>query len=331
MTPDAPDRFKTPRPPRRVAVHTHAACLEHAPPPGHPESPARLSAVLTALRDPALGPLDWREAPAATDVQLARVHPPEHVAAIEAREPARGAHPLDPDTWLSKGSVEAARRAAGAVVAAVDAVVGGELDAAFCAVRPPGHHAEPDAAMGFCVWNNAGVGARHAQAVHGLARVAIVDFDVHHGNGGQRLAEADPTLFYASIHQADAYPGTGLLGETGPAGNVVNAPVPAGTGSRAWRAAFETRILPALEAFGPELVIVSAGFDAHRSDPLAGLMLEEEDFAWATRALLAASAGKLVSTLEGGYHIAALGRCARAHVAALIAGEGDAGGANPPN
>jgi acetoin utilization deacetylase AcuC-like enzyme len=311
-----------------VALITHAACLDHAPPAGHPESPARLRAVLAALDDPAFAGLTRIEARWVEDAALARVHPLAHVAALEGFMPAAGAcRAIDPDTWVSPGTLEAARRAAGAVVAGVDAVMTGCARAVFCAVRPPGHHSEPEAAMGFCVWNNAGIAALHARAVHGLARVAIIDFDVHHGNGSQTLAEQDAGLFYASIHQGDAYPGTGRAHETGLDGNVVNIPVPAGTGGPAWRSAIAQRLIPALERFAPQLTIVSAGFDAHRLDPLAGLLLEADDFAWATRALLDTTAGRLVSTLEGGYHIEALATCVQAHVRALMAWDGGAGGA----
>lgn len=299
-------------------ILTHPDCLDHRPPPGHPESPARLEAVLAALRaQPAL-PLVWGEAPLASDEALLRVHPQAHLDFLAARLPEPGARAVavDPDTSLSAGSLAAARRAAGAVVAGVDAVMSGTARAVFCAVRPPGHHAEPDQAMGFCLFNSVAVAARHARAVHGLERVVVVDFDVHHGNGSQTLAEQDPHFFYASIHQSPCYPGTGRADETAH-GNLINLPVPPGTGSAAWLEAFETRLLPAVAAWRPQLVIISAGFDAHRDDPLAGLALATEDFARATAGLCAIAPGRVVSALEGGYHLDALAACVRAHVGAL--------------
>jgi acetoin utilization deacetylase AcuC-like enzyme len=262
----------------------------------------------------------------ATFAQIARVHPAPYAERIAARTPAPGEATvaLDPDTSLSAGSVEAALRAAGAMIAAVEAVQAGAARNAFCAVRPPGHHAEPDRAMGFCLFNTVAIAARHAQAALGLAKVAIVDFDVHHGNGSQTIAEQDGSIFFASIHEAGNYPGTGFAHETGPDRNIVNVPAPAGADSAVWRRAFEARILPALEAFAPDLILVSAGFDAHRDDPLASLALHEDDFGWATRALVAVCErvcdGKLVSTLEGGYDLSALARSAQSHVRALMTG-----------
>jgi acetoin utilization deacetylase AcuC-like enzyme len=304
-----------------MLLFTHPAMLRHEPPPGHAERPERLQAVLDAL---AGMKLERREAPLAEKTAIGRAH---FAGYIEALEPAFAEAQtrrvrLDPDTYISAGSREAAYRAAGACVAAVDAVLGGEDDMAFCAVRPPGHHAEPSAPMGFCIFNNVAVAARHALDAHGLERVAVVDFDVHHGNGTQTAAERDARLFYASTHQWPHYPGTGAARETGLSGNVVNAPLPAGTGSAAWREAMEGRVLPALDAFAPELILVSAGFDAHRADPLAQLELETGDFAWAGRRLREAALrhckGKLVSTLEGGYDLAALADSAAAYSAALL-------------
>ncbi len=238
-----------------------------------------------------------------------------------ARVPQKGHAALDADTILSPQSGKAALRAVGAVTLAVDAVMQGEAQNAFCAVRPPGHHAEPDQAMGFCLFNSIAVAARHTQAMHGIKRVAIVDFDVHHGNGTQAVAEQDPSLFFASSHQYPLYPGTGSADEIG-AGNVVNVPLPAGTEGAHFRRAFETRILPALEAFAPELLLVSAGFDAHRADPLAGLELEDDDFGWVTERLTETarrhSQGRLISVLEGGYDLRALAGSAAAHVSALM-------------
>jgi acetoin utilization deacetylase AcuC-like enzyme len=303
-------------------LFTHPACLEHDPGEHHPESPARLRAVLAALKAPEFGALARREAPVAEIADIARVHPRDFVEAMLAAVPETGYAGVDADTILCPGSGKAALRAAGAVVAAVDAVVAGEASNAFCAVRPPGHHAEPDRSMGFCLFNNVAIGAARARAVHGLARVAVVDFDVHHGNGTQAAFERDPSLFYASTHQSPLYPGTGARSERG-VGNIVNVPLPPMAGSTEFRRAVEASILPALDAFAPDLVMASAGFDAHRRDPLAQLMLVEDDYAWVTERLLECAerhaGGRLVSTLEGGYDLAALGASAAAHVRCLMA------------
>ena len=294
--------------------------LRHEPPSRHPERPERLQAVLDALEDISL---DRREAPLAERDAIGRVHP---IAYVDALEPAFAEAReervrLDPDTFLSSGSRQATYRAAGACVAAVDAVLNNEDDTAFCAVRPPGHHAEPMSPMGFCIFNNVAIAALHALEAHGLKRVAVVDFDVHHGNGTQTIAENEPRLFYASTHQSPLYPGTGAEGETGVNGNVVNAPLSAHAGSAQWRRAMETRVLPALDAFAPELILVSAGFDAHAADPLAQLDLETGDFAWGAQELqrlaLQHCKGKLVSTLEGGYDLGALAGSALAYLDAL--------------
>lgn len=303
-----------------MLLYTHPSMLTHEPPPGHAEHAGRLQAVLNALEGM---PLDRREAPHAAREALERVHPGRYIDALEtAFAEARDKRVrVDPDTFISAGSREAAYRAAGACAAAVDAVLGGEDDAAFCAVRPPGHHAEPAAPMGFCLFNNVAVGALHALEAHGLARVAIMDFDVHHGNGTQTIAEREPRLLFASTHQWPLYPGTGAAEDTGPDRNVVNAPLPPGAGSAAWRDAMQARVLPAIDAFAPQLILVSAGFDAHKADPLAQMELETEDFAWAGRELRALALrhcqGKLVSTLEGGYDLAALAGSAAAFLAAL--------------
>jgi acetoin utilization deacetylase AcuC-like enzyme len=300
---------------------THPDCIAHEPGRGHPEAPGRLSAILDIFREPQFAKVVRLEAPLGRESDIARVHDPSFVSAVLAAVPATGHAALDGDTILSPGSGAAALRAVGALTAAVDAVIAGRAKNAFCAVRPPGHHAEPAHAMGFCLFNSIAIAARHAQASHGLKRVAIVDFDVHHGNGTQAVVESDPALFFASSHQYPLYPGTGAAGETG-RGNVVNAPLAAGSDGRVFRRAFETRILPALDAFAPDLLLVSAGFDAHRADPLAGLELEEADFAWVTARLMEAAArhcgGKLVSALEGGYDLKALAGSAAAHLQALM-------------
>ena len=302
-------------------LYTHAACLEHDPGQHHPEAPARLHAVLDALADPEFARLERREAPEATLEDLLRVHPRPHVERLLHAVPKSGHVGIDADTVLSPASGEAALRAAGAVVAAVDTVARGEADNAFCAVRPPGHHAEPDRAMGFCLFNNIAVGALRARAAHNLDRIAVIDFDVHHGNGTQAAFEADGGLFYASTHQSPLYPGTGSASETG-VGNIVNVPLRPMAGSREFRAAMSGHILPALDAFRPELVLISAGFDAHRSDPLAQLQLDEEDYAWVTERLIEIAdrhaGGRLVSALEGGYDLPALGASVAAHVSVLI-------------
>jgi len=302
---------------------THPACLAHDTGEHHPERPDRLRAVLAALEDDAFADLAWAEAPQATIEQLTRVHPAEIVEAIlGVRPPPDELVMIDADTVMSAGSAEAALRAAGAAVAAVDAVCGGQVDTAFAAVRPPGHHATPTVPGGFCLFNNVVIGARHAQATYGIGRLAIVDFDVHHGNGTQAVAEIDPSLFFGSSHQYPFYPGTGSPRERGIDGNVVNMPLAAGSGSAAFRTAWADRILPALDAFAPELIIVSAGFDGHRRDPLAQLRLETEDYAWVSRELLAVAdrhtGGRLVSSLEGGYDLEALADAAAAHVRALM-------------
>ena len=300
---------------------THEACLAHDSGRHHPESPARLRAVLEGLSGPAFAGLARREAPAASPEQIARAHSELFVEDILAAIPEAGHAAIDADTIIGPASGEAALRAAGAVVAAIDAVLAGEGTNAFCAVRPPGHHAERDRAMGFCLFNNIAVGAHHARAAHGMERVAAIDFDVHHGNGTQDIFWSDRTLFYASTHQSPLYPGTGARNERG-VGNIVNAPLRPGTGSQEFRAAMRDLILPALDSFAPDLVLISAGFDAHRADPLAGLEFVEADFAWITEQLVELAArhcnGRIVSSLEGGYELGALSRSAAAHVGALM-------------
>ena len=302
-------------------LFSHPACLEHDPGPHHPESAARLRAVLAALDDPEFAALERREAPEAALDDLLRVHSRRHVERTLGAVPRFGHVGIDADTILSPASGSAALRSAGAVAAAVDAIVAKEADNAFCAVRPPGHHAEPERAMGFCLLNNAAIGALRAREVHGLARAAVIDFDVHHGNGTQAAFETDGILFYASTHQSPLYPGTGSASETG-VGNIVNVPLRPMAGSSQFRAAMSQRILPALDAFRPEFMLVSAGFDAHKSDPLAQLMLEEADYTWITERLIEIAdrhaGGRLVSALEGGYDLPALGASVAAHIRVLM-------------
>lgn len=301
---------------------SHPACLAHDAGPGHVERPDRLRAVLAALDAPAFAALVRREAPLCETAALARAHEPAYVEAVLAAIPTRGYAAFDGDTIVSPGSGEAVLRAAGAACAAVDAVMAGEASNAFCAVRPPGHHAERDRAMGFCLFDTIAVAAYHARAVHGLRRIAIVDFDVHHGNGTQDIFWDDPDVLFASTHQMPLYPGSGARTERGAHGQILNAPLPPGADGAMFRHTIETAVLPAIERFAPELILVSAGFDAHRRDPLANLELEERDFAWVTSALVGAAArfcgGRLVSTLEGGYDLEALAASAAAHVEALM-------------
>jgi len=303
---------------------SHRACLGHDPGEAHPECPDRLRAVLHAFDAEEFAGLLRAEAPVATPEQLCRVHPQGYVEAILGIRPAAGERvALDGDTLMSAGSAEAALRAAGAGVAAVDAVMRGAARRAFCAVRPPGHHAEPGRPMGFCLFANAVIAARHAQAAHGAGRVAIVDFDVHHGNGSQACVAADASILFASSHQSPCYPGTGAATERG-VGNVFNAPLPPGADGARFRAAWTERLLPAVEAFAPELIVISAGFDAHARDPLAQLRLGEADFAWLTEALCALAGrhaqGRVVSLLEGGYDLEALAASAAAHLRVLMRG-----------
>lgn len=305
-----------------TALFTHFACLDHVTPPGHPESPERLRAVLQALDAPDFAALARGEAPRAEADALAAVHPRHFVKHVLDSVPERGLRSIDGDTTLSPGSGEAALRAAGAAIAAVDAVMTGEARTAFAAVRPPGHHAEPSTAMGFCVFNNIAVAALRARA-HGIRRIAVVDFDVHHGNGTQAAFESDEDLFFASTHQWPLYPGTGLPQERGVANNILNVPLPPRSASDEFREAFDSLILPALDRFAPDLVMISAGFDAHVADPLADLRFTEADFSWATACLCQVAAshakGRVVSTLEGGYDLEALAASAAAHVKALMA------------
>ncbi|MDQ7070036.1 MAG: histone deacetylase family protein [Rhodobacterales bacterium] len=303
-----------------TALITHPDCLLHITPEGHPEQVARLDHILAALDGKDLVPV---KAPLVADDDLLRAHPKAHIDAIRDAAPDSGMISLDADTHMSAGSLAAALRAAGGNVRAVDMVLAGEVANAFVACRPPGHHAERETPMGFCLFGNIAVAAKHALDHHGLARVAIVDFDVHHGNGTQDLVEGDPRIFFASTHQMPLYPGTGSPDEVGGSNNVLNVPLPDGAGSAEFRSVIRDQVLPAVAAFKPELILISAGFDAHRADPLAGLMLETEDFAWVTEQICdladALCQGRIISTLEGGYDLHALADSTAAHVDVLIA------------
>lgn len=302
----------------------HSACLNHVTPPGHPERPDRLRAIEGALEDEKFANLIREQAPMADIETVALAHPRQYVEAIREVSPREGMIALDGDTSMSPGSLEAALRAAGGAVMAVDEVIARKVDNAFVATRPPGHHAETVRPMGFCLFNNVAVAARYAQKKHGLARVGIVDFDVHHGNGTQEIFWSDPTVMYCSTHQMPLYPGTGAKSERGDHDTIVNAPLRAGDGGEQFREAMETTILPRLEAFGPDLVIISSGFDAHIRDPLASLNFTESDFAWATKKLMdladRKSGGRVVSALEGGYDLQGLAGSVSAHVMALMRG-----------
>ncbi len=302
---------------------THPVCLEHDTGEFHPECADRLKAVLAALESEDFAFLHRDVAPHATMDQILRVHPPHHIDRVMSAIPHGDfVHHIDPDTAVSANSGEAALRAAGALVAAVDAVATGQARNAFCAVRPPGHHAERDQAMGFCLFNNIAIGVMHAREAHGLKRLAVIDFDVHHGNGTQHIFHDDPDVFYASTHQDSAFPGTGLTHERGVAHNILNVPLPAGAASVDFRIAYTDCILPALREFAPEMIFISAGFDAHAADPLAHMRLKTEDFGWVTREILRVAddvcASRVVSALEGGYDLGALAASTAAHIRALM-------------
>ncbi|MDP1646012.1 MAG: histone deacetylase family protein [Thiobacillus sp.] len=302
----------------RVAYLTHPDCLRHDVGPWHPESPKRQQAIDAALRAaPWFGELTEIEAPQATIEQLARAHARDHIDAMRSAIPHSGVAWLDPDTGLNPFSWNAALAASGAVVHAVDAVMAGEAKRAFCNVRPPGHHAEAGRAMGFCLFNNIAVGVRHALAGYPIERIAIVDFDVHHGNGTEAIFRDEPRVLLCSSFRHPFYPYSGAQPHSG----YIPAPLPQGADGVQFRAAVEQHFLPALEAFRPQLIFISAGFDAHRDDPLGGLNLLEADYAWITRELCVLADchadGRVVSVLEGGYDLGALGRCAVAHVGAM--------------
>src|SRR4051794_13318438 len=300
----------------------HPAALDHQTPLGHPERPDRIRAIERALEQERFATLVREQAPMAELEAILRVHPQVYVESIRDMAPREGLVQLDADTVMSPGTYEAALRGAGGAVQAVDEVMAGQVSNAFVAMRPPGHHAERTRAMGFCFFNNAAIAARHAQARYGAERIAIMDWDVHHGNGTQDIFWRDGTVLYCSTHESPLYPGTGALSERGEHDTIVNAPLSSGDGSDAFRDAFLSAILPRIEAFGPDLVVISAGFDAHWRDPLAGLKLTEADFAWATHRLMAMAErycnGRIVSVLEGGYDLEGLSKSAAAHVDTLM-------------
>ena len=304
-------------------LYTHPIYLEHLTPTGHPERPDRLRAIERVLSDEAFADLDRRQSPEGDPATILYAHPEEFVEKVRSRIPEEGIVRIDADTSASPKSWQAALTAIGAANVAVDDVFAGEADNVFVAARPPGHHAEKVTAMGFCLFNNAAIAARHAQRAHGAERVAIVDWDVHHGNGTQDIFWNDPSVLYCSTHQMPLYPGTGARDETG-AGNIVNAPLSAGTGSDTFRDAFLSRVLPEIDRFQPDLIIISAGFDAHHRDPLAEINLDEDDFDWATGQLMDKadrwSNGRLASLLEGGYDLHGLAFSVAAHVRRLMKG-----------
>ncbi len=303
---------------------SHPACLEHVTPLGHPERPDRLRAVEQALEAEKFQSVARAQAPMAALESVALCHPMDYIKEIRDATPAEGIQHLDADTAMSPGSFEAALRAAGGAIFAVDEVMTKKAKNCFVATRPPGHHAETARPMGFCFFDNAAIAARHAQHRYGIARAAIIDFDVHHGNGSQEIFWADQSVMYCSTHQMPLFPGTGAVSETGDHNTIVNAPLRPGDGRDAFRAALETRILPRLGDFRPELIIISAGFDAHMRDPLANINLDEADFAWATQKIMDIAdrhcEGRIVSVLEGGYDLRALANSVAAHVTALMQG-----------
>ncbi len=295
-------------------VFTHPDCARHVTPPGHPERVERLAAVERGLVGLAV---NRRDCPMGEVADVLRCHPARYVDRVRAAVPSEGWAQLDGDTFLSPRSYDAAMRAVGGICAAVDAVVSGEAKTAFVVGRPPGHHAERETAMGFCLFGTVAIGALRALEVHGLRRVAIVDFDVHHGNGTQDLLWEEGRCLFASSHQMPLYPGSGRPDERGAHGQVLNVPLREGSGGRAMRDAYERLVFPALEAWGPELLLISAGFDAHADDPLAGLEWQAEDYAWLTDRLCDFAGGRVVSSLEGGYDLDALAASVAAHVGVL--------------
>lgn len=305
-----------------TALVTHPACLDHVTPPGHPEQVARLEAIAAQLAAPEFAALERHQAPLAEEAQIRRCHPQHYIERIARALPAQGWAALDGDTHLVSGSLAAARYGVGGNLLAVDLVMAGQVQNAFVACRPPGHHAETETAMGFCLFGNVAIAAKYALDHHGLSRVAIVDFDVHHGNGTQDLLWDEPRVLFASSHQMPLFPGTGAAHERGAHGTIVNVPLAGMSDGRAMRRAYEGQILPAINAFAPELVLISAGFDAHAADPLANLMWGTQDYAWLTTQICALAArharGRVVSTLEGGYDLQALAASVAAHVQVLM-------------
>lgn len=303
---------------------THPASLRHETPPGHPERPDRLRAVEAALEDERFAALIREPAREATLEQVTLCHPRAFAEAILAAAPESGLVQIDSDTLMSPGTMDAVLHGVGGAVQAVDEVMTGRVSNAFSALRPPGHHAEKARAMGFCFFNSAAIAARHAQRSHGAGRVAVIDWDVHHGNGTQEIFWDDPSVLYASTHEMPLFPGTGAASERGEHGTIVNAPLRAGDGSDVFREAMEVGILPRVADFEPDLIIISAGFDAHWRDPLANINLKEPDFAWATQKLMEIAdrccGGRVVSILEGGYDLEGLSRSSAAHVTALMRG-----------
>lgn len=304
-------------------LYTHPIYLEHLTPPGHPERPDRLRAIERALEDDAFVDLDRQLSPMGDEATILYAHPEQHLEKVRRAIPEEGIATIDADTSASPKSWQAALTAIGAANAAVDDVFSGIADNVFSAARPPGHHAEKTTAMGFCLFNTAAIAASHAQRKHGAERVAIVDWDVHHGNGTQDIFWDDPSVLFCSTHQMPLYPGTGAKDETG-AGNIVNAPLSPRTGSELFREAFRSRVLPALDNFKPDLIIISAGFDAHHRDPLAEINLVEDDFDWATGQLMDRAnryaGNRLISLLEGGYDLQGLSSSVAAHVGRLMKG-----------
>ena len=304
---------------------THPACLDHQTPFGHPERPDRIRAIERALEKERFTSLIREQAPMAEIQSLVLAHPEDHILRLRDISPREGLVRIDEDTTMSPGTYEAALRGAGGAVLAVDEVMTGKVRNAFVAMRPPGHHAERVRAMGFCFFNNAAIAARHAQKKYGAERVAIFDWDVHHGNGTQDILWSDQTVLYCSTHEAPLYPGTGALSETGEHGTIVNAPLNAGDGSEAFREAVDTVIAPRIDSFAPDLIIISAGFDAHWRDPLASLNLMESDFAWATQKLMDLAdrhcSQRIVSVLEGGYDLEGLAKSTAFHLDALMGRE----------
>ncbi|MEP2782280.1 MAG: histone deacetylase family protein [Pseudoruegeria sp.] len=305
-----------------TALYTHASSTQHIMPPGHPEQVARIESILNALNAPMFDGLTRFEAPLATKADVLKLHDPVYVQKLVGAAPVTGTVAIDADTHMSPGTLEAAFRAVGANLAAVDLVMQGAAGNAFCALRPPGHHAETTRAMGFCLFGNIALAAQHALTVSGAKRVAVIDFDVHHGNGTQDLLWKESRSLFCSTHQMPLWPGSGARTETGAYGNVLNVPLPPDSTGQGMQAVYEGEILPAVLAFKPDLILISAGFDAHRDDPLANLNWSDEDFHWLTHRICDVAdqvcGGRIVSSLEGGYDLAALGRAVAIHVQVLM-------------